>query len=187
MLRFYRSIQPSATFLLFAGLVLIQGCWGQSQTKEKTSSGDPDMRGVEREMDAIALRQIEDYRKTGKFSTITEAGKYCHKYYSQVASTNDAVTILAVDEPCLLHILLPMAAKDADEVEHYVSKLFVVPDGTSPNRKFVEVQCSPPSRYRSTTFDNRPLEPRLVRGRFPEFPTAEATGANEQRKSDSRT
>jgi hypothetical protein len=170
MHHFYRSIQPGVTFLLLVGLAWIQGCWNQPKSGDQPPSGDPDFRGVEREMDAIALRQIEEYNKTGKFSAPAKRGKYCHNHYSHFSPSDDAVTNFAIDEPCLVEKLIPMFADDANEVSHYVSKLFVIPNGAHPNKKIVELQCGPPFGYLATTLDNQPLEPRLVRGRFPECP-----------------
>jgi hypothetical protein len=164
MRHFYRYIQPGITFLLLTGLAPIQGCGHHELLIDVLR---PYV--MERKFDEIALRQVEEYKKTGKFSSPMKMDVSCYNAYSRFSPTNDAVINFAIKSAsCDL--------EDADtHVVNYMSKLFVLPNAPQSNSKIVEVQCGKPG-YPVAEFSNESFAPRLARGIFPECPPIAGTG-----------
>jgi hypothetical protein len=163
MCYFHRHTKSAATFLLVAGLLaFVQGC-GHSESPTEVQR--PYV--MERKFDEIALRQVEEYKKTGKFSSPMKMDVSCYSAYSRFSPANDAVTNFAIKAPCDLYPDNP--------IENYMSKLFVLPNAPQSNSKIVEVQCGKPG-YPVAEFSNESFAPRLARGIFPECPPIAGTG-----------
>jgi hypothetical protein len=163
MRHFYGYIQHSVTFLLLAGLVT-QGCSPVEDVNAELLSDVQRNNGVERKLDEVALRQVEEYKNTGKFSSPLKMNVHCYKAYSRFSPANDTATNFAIKAPCSSLDL------DSDNpVVNYMSKLFVVPNAPQPNSKIVEVQCGKPG-YPPSAFDHESFAPHLAHGIFPECP-----------------
>jgi hypothetical protein len=162
-MRYFRRYTKSAgTFLILVGLAFVQGC---DHSESPTEVQRPYV--MERKFDEIALRQVEEYKKTGKFSSPMKMDVSCYSAYSRFSPANDAVTNFAIKAPCDLYPENP--------IENYMSKLFVLPNAPQSNSKIVEVQCGKPG-YPVAEFSNGSFAPRLARGIFPECPPIAGTG-----------
>jgi hypothetical protein len=160
---FARHTKPSVTFLLLAGLVT-QGCSPIEDINAELLSDVQRNNGMERKLDEVALRQVDEYKNTGKFSSPLKMNVHCYKAYSRFSPANDAATNFAIKAPCSSLDL------DSDNpVVNYMSRLFVVPNAPQPNSKIVEVQCGKPG-YPPSAFDDESFAPHLAHGIFPECP-----------------
>jgi hypothetical protein len=166
MRHFYRAIRFRVTFLCLLVLIFSQGCFGggssdtQSKQPEESLVDLEENGGLERKFDELALLQVKEYNKNGKFSTSLKMDESCYKAYSRFSPGNESVTNFAVQGECTL---VP------EIVVKYMSRLLVVPTGTKPSKKIVEVQCRERS-YPDSAFQDKFFIPRLVNGKFPECP-----------------
>jgi hypothetical protein len=160
---FPRPAKSAVTVLLLVGLVT-QGCSPIADINAELLSDVQRNNGIERKLDEVALRQVEEYKNSGKFSSPLKMNVHCYKAYSRFSPANDIATNFAIEAPCSIWDL------DSDNpVVTYMSKLFVVPNVPQPNSKIVEVQCGKPG-YPVAAFDDESFAPRLAHGIFPECP-----------------
>jgi hypothetical protein len=173
MRRFHQYTQFGTTLVILAGLTLLQGCssvrdlyhelFVQESMGEFNAKG-----GMEKALDNLALQQVEEYKKTGKFSSTLklELNVKCYQADSKVYPTGNVVTNLAAQTTCF---------RDGT-LAGYASTLFVADDTPWRRPPVVEVRCVSDS-YGVSSFKDKSFTPRLIRGRFPECP-GDSTGKN---------
>jgi hypothetical protein len=108
---FSQYAKSRIAFLMLAIPVLLPGC---SLVDFFTSQDG----GVEQALDAIVLRQVEEYKKTGKFSSELKVNISCYDDYSKFSAMGDAVTNFAIKKSCF----------DRDSVTQYMSQVIGVKD-----------------------------------------------------------
>jgi hypothetical protein len=160
--------KSSIAFLVLAGLSLLQGCSAAKDLYHELfvqeSMGEFNAKGgMEKALDQLALQQVEEYKKTGKFSSTLKLklNVKCYQADSKVSPTGNVATNLAAQTTCI---------RDGT-LARYVSTLFVATDTPWRHPPVVEVRCVSES-YSSSDLKNASFMPRLTRGSFPECPRA---------------
>jgi hypothetical protein len=154
---FSRYAKLSCGGLILAVTALLSGC--SIEDLESFTSQDG---GVEQALDAIALRQVEEYKKTRKFASTLKVNISCYKDYSKISLNRDTVTNFAIKKYCFDHDY---------SVPQYMSQVISVNDTPWRDPPIVEVRCLAFSDdYPVKAFEQASFIPRLFRGQFPECP-----------------
>jgi hypothetical protein len=153
---FSRYAKSGIVFLILVGTALLPGC-SLEDIEEFTSQQG----GVEQALDAVALRQVAEYQKTGKFASGLKVNISCYNDYSKFSPAADVVTNFAIKKYCFGN----------DSIEQYMSQVIGVKDTPWRDPPIVEVRCRAFSdNYSVRAFEQASFVPRLIRGRFPECP-----------------
>ncbi len=159
---FHRYKNLGSTLLILAGVALLQGCSFIEFVTSTSLSEFTKNNGMGKAFDSMALKQIEEYQRTGKFSSALNLNVNCYQTYSKFSPANDVVTNFAIRKKC--------GEWDVDSVTTYMSRVSVGAKTTEGNLRITEVRCIADSNVYRDGFKDESFAPRLVREKFPECP-----------------
>jgi hypothetical protein len=161
---FHQYKKLGSTLLILAGVALLQSCSFIEFVTSQSLNGFTKNNGMGKAFDTMAMKQIEEYKRTGKFSSALNLNVNCYQTYSKFSPANDVITNFAIRGEC------PWSEWDVDSVTTYMSRVSVGAKTAEGNLRITEVRCIEDSSVYRDGFKDESFAPRLVREKFPECP-----------------